>query len=393
MKIRRVILKNVRNFKDFDRDFEDSWTGEVPDSLLLIGPNGTGKSTLLNTIAGLWQILYNFLEEDERIPDETQNTTSGSTTFTQTSGSPGNSSNQSKIPDRRFIDLLSNSRLAAMQVQGFLDAPNFWLFAGNDSDLLERFIFENNSELRIGRLYTKEKGSDITYATDAFYQPDSIEAQVTDAIDAYPSWFSSWQEKLVHNVYSSRHDLPNIVYLESETRILQPIKNLGGLTPEPDEFQWLARYEPSTSRKGSLQNYLFAQKAVNLPLFEDIRHQINLFLNGKQLADISPKTYQIMVDVKGQKHPIDELSSGEKQVLLMLVTVIRRLEEGGIVMIDEPDLHLHVSMVNAFVGHLRKMIGEKKGQLILASHAPELWRMHKESQTVNLGEPGGDENL
>ena len=42
MKIRRIILKGVRNFTDFDHCFEDTWNGEVPDSLLLIGPNGSG---------------------------------------------------------------------------------------------------------------------------------------------------------------------------------------------------------------------------------------------------------------------------------------------------------------------------------------------------------------
>ena len=99
-----------------------------------------------------------------------------------------------------------------------------------------------------------------------------------------------------------------------------------------------------------------------------------------------------MVQVGNQKHAIEELSSGEKQIILMLVTVVRRLEEGGIVMIDEPDLHLHVSLVNAFVSHLRKMISEKKGQLILASHAPELWRMFNEGELVRLGKLANQED-
>lgn len=393
MKIRRIILKSVRNFTDFERSFEDSWTGAVPDSLLLIGPNGTGKTTLLNVIAGLWQILYDFLEGDKKPADESGNFTSGSMVVNQSSGSSVNSGDKNKTSDRLLFNLLFNSKLAAMQVQGFLDVPNFWLFAGDDSETCKQFIRENRDELRIGRYYEQDNGTDFIREIDGFYEPGSIQGVATDDMEMYPDWYFQWREKLAQNVYGGQHNLPNLVYLESETRLLLPIRFSGGMTPEPEEFQWLARYEPSTSRKGSLQNYLFAQKAVNPSLFQDIIKQVNTFFTGKQLVDFSPKTYQLMVEVGNQKHTVDELSSGEKQIVMMLVTIIRRLEPGGIVMIDEPDLHLHVSLVNAFVSHLRKMVIKKNGQLILASHAPELWRMFKESHTVNLGKTGGDENL
>lgn len=392
MKIRRIILKGVRNFTDFDRSFEDSWTSEVSESLLLVGPNGSGKSTILNVIAALWQILYDFLEENERPPETSFNMTSGSAVFNTTAGSPTISGEKGKLPDRHFFDLLAESKLAAIEIQGFLNSPNFWIFAGNNPSIVDKFIHEFSSELRIGRLYQREKSSDLTETVDTFHEPGSLDAQITDALEVYPEWYTNWRDNLVQNVYGSQHNLPNIVYLESETRILQSVKFIGGMTPEPDEFQWLARYEPTTSRKGSLQNYLFAQKAVNPVLFNDLIKQVNSFFNGKKLTEFSPKTYQMMVQVGNQKHTIEELSSGEKQIILMLVTVVRRLEEGGIVMIDEPDLHLHVSLVNAFVSHLRKMISEKKGQLILASHAPELWRMFNEGELVRLGKLANQED-
>jgi ABC-type glutathione transport system ATPase component len=44
-----------------------------------------------------------------------------------------------------------------------------------------------------------------------------------------------------------------------------------------------------------------------------------------------------------------------------------------------------VSLMNAFVSHLRRLVEEKGGQLILASHAPELWKEFTDSQTIQLG--------
>ena len=63
MKIKQIILKGVNNFEDFHYSFEDEWTQTIPDSLLLIGPNGCGKTTLLRSIGNLWEIFRIFLED------------------------------------------------------------------------------------------------------------------------------------------------------------------------------------------------------------------------------------------------------------------------------------------------------------------------------------------
>ncbi|MBK9613381.1 MAG: ATP-binding protein [Dehalococcoidia bacterium] len=55
---------------------------------------------------------------------------------------------------------------------------------------------------------------------------------------------------------------------------------------------------------------------------------------------------------------------------------------------DEPDLHLHVSLATAFVSHLRRMVADKGGQLIIASHMPELWELFTDSHTVRLDATG-----
>ena len=367
MKIRRVILKGVRNFKDFDRSFEDSWNGKIPGSLVLIGPNGSGKTTLLNVISGLWQLLNDALIHEKNVirPSIVGVEPSILTTIDSS---------------------LASARLAAIEIIEFLNAPPFWLFAGSDPIEIKAFNRAYPQALRIGRLYEVDKTTGYPSWSYTYLEPGASKGQSIDVEDeTRPSWYSEWRERLVKNVYGKNHDLPNIVFLESETRLLLPVNDSTGMTPEPDEFQWLSRYEPGTSRKGSLQNYLFGLKAVNPDVYDSVIQQVNAFLVGKKLADFSPRSYELMVQVGEEKHRAVDLSSGEKQVLLMLVTILRRLEPGGIVLIDEPDLHLHVSLMNAFVSHLRRLVEEKKGQLILASHSPELWREFTDSQTVRLG--------
>jgi hypothetical protein len=155
-------------------------------------------------------------------------------------------------------------------------------------------------------------------------------------------------------------DSQNVIMLESETIGLYKIR--------------------------SIQNYLFTLKAVEPEIYEQVVVGVNKLLIDKEIAGFHQNTCELMVGGKsGQIHPIYLLSSGEKQILLMLAFITRWLRPGGVVLIDEPDLHLHVSLSNAFVSHLRQMIGEQNGQLIIASHAPELWERFTEAEKVRLG--------
>jgi predicted ATPase len=113
---------------------------------------------------------------------------------------------------------------------------------------------------------------------------------------------------------------------------------------------------------------------------------INAFFADKQITGFDKTTAELMITTKsGNKHPIHLLSSGEKQILLILAFIARELRPGGLVLIDEPDLHLHISLCNAFVSHLKRLAAEQHGQLIMASHSPKLWERFTQAERVELG--------
>ena len=368
MKIRRIILKNVRNFVDFDYTFEDGWTGKIPEALLLIGPNGSGKTTLLEVISGLWQILPAFL----------------STHYVR----------RVELPSS---NLMLYGTLVAIEIVG-LREKSLWLFSthGGPGTLGDReFIEETSQAYRIGYHYPYDHNDDRMVRILGWVEPglgfrDYYEnASNSDVPEYFPKWVQEWNQVLTENLFGKRKDLPNVVYLESEMRHLLSIDEKLSVQPEPDEFRWLARYEPTTSRKGSLHNYLYNLKVVDETTFQQIVDETNEFLLGKSLNGFDRRTGDLMVKLEnGHEHSINDLSSGEKQVLLMLATITRWLRPGGIVLIDEPDLHLHPTLTTAFVSHLRRMIKKKGGQLIIASHATELWQDFTESHRVELGRLG-----
>ncbi len=355
MQIKRVILRNVRNFVEFDRIFEDPWNERIPDSLLLIGPNGSGKTTLLDVIAYLWQLLECYLRMGEGI-------------------TVGEVLSPSRI--------LGASGLAGVEIVGLEDGP-VWVFTGDEEACHELAAEQVNShriEVFMDPIdfLSRPRTLSYLYAEPGATAPDGTERTSSD-------WQQRWAQRLTENILGKRADLPNVVYLESETRVLLPLEEKFSVQPEAEEFHWLARYEPTASRKGSLHNYLYNLKVIDTATFEAIIEQANAFLIGKKLTGFNRRG-ELMVEVDGGgSHSIDDFSSGEKQVLLMIATITRWLRPGGIVLIDEPDLHLHPSLTTAFVGHLRRMVADKHGQLLIASHAPELWRDFTPSHRVELG--------
>lgn len=87
---------------------------------------------------------------------------------------------------------------------------------------------------------------------------------------------------------------------------------------------------------------------------EDISEGFDIFLEGR-------REYPI---------PIDALSSGEIEILTFIGQTIRNPFKGGVIFIDEPELHLHTSWHRAILSALRDMTPDT--QIICATHSLEV---------------------
>lgn len=64
------------------------------------------------------------------------------------------------------------------------------------------------------------------------------------------------------------------------------------------------------------------------------------------------------------------LSSGHKNILLTLVNLINLVEEKTLVILDEPEEHLHPPLVSAFIRTLSVLLTYRNGVAIIATHSP-----------------------
>lgn len=73
-----------------------------------------------------------------------------------------------------------------------------------------------------------------------------------------------------------------------------------------------------------------------------------------------------------RKININELSSGEQQIITIVSHIIFREQNNSLILIDEPELSLHIHWQDMLKNFFENFRNNKTIQLILATHSPEL---------------------
>lgn len=91
-----------------------------------------------------------------------------------------------------------------------------------------------------------------------------------------------------------------------------------------------------------------------------------------------------------------KLSSGHKIVLLTITRLVETVEERTLVLLDEPEAHLHPPLLSAFVRALSDLLIDRNGVGIIATHSPVVlqevprscvWKVRRTNARVEADRP------
>jgi len=85
----------------------------------------------------------------------------------------------------------------------------------------------------------------------------------------------------------------------------------------------------------------------------------------KELASSSESNFETTALKK-----IQLMSSGHAIVLLTITRLVATVEEKTLVLIDEPESHLHPPLLSAFIRALSELLYDRNGVSIIATHSP-----------------------
>lgn len=81
-----------------------------------------------------------------------------------------------------------------------------------------------------------------------------------------------------------------------------------------------------------------------------------------------------------------DLSSGEQHELILLYELLFKLQKNALVLIDEPEISLHVAWQEKFLGDLMEVVKLSEIDVVIATHSPEIIGEHWDL-TVELKGP------
>lgn len=151
-------------------------------------------------------------------------------------------------------------------------------------------------------------------------------------------------------------------------------KAIQGISGRADRFNNIVS-EMATSYLKSLVLKDLGRDIKDEKFFEDsIKELFEKFIPGKSFKGASiGQNQNLCFNVKtddGFEHDINELSSGEKEVLFAYVDLYQSGLKNSVVLIDEPEMHLNPRLVKMLPDFYREKIGEHfENQLFLVTHS------------------------
>ena len=362
--LEKIIVKGL--FQRFDYDIELKSGGIT----ILTGPNGFGKSTVLKMIEMTCRKDFNFLKD---------------------------------MPFDSFMLSGGNCEVKVRK-----DGDKIYL-----NDLLLKFV---NTELKLTKEEMREYEKISAEMAESFGEvkylkeqrplnewemyglgdrkdgvneiPDKIKDKINEAIIEY----SKISQKL-------DGEFPSALKAESELseeqfkKYTEKIKSIGdklskyGIGEKVKKGSYSEKY-------GVILKLFLGNEVKKLCVYDDLLEKFEIFLKSvneklqfKRAVISLDCGMKIIDEISGDVIDLSKLSSGERQIISMYYQMIFETQWKGLLLLDEPEISLHIAWQMNFIEDLRKIPSVRSGniQVIIATHSPQLINDNFDLQ-IDLGE-------
>lgn len=358
MRIRELYLNNFRSFRGERRvSFVDPNTDLVRPVTVLAGSNGTGKTTVLELIEALLRLLI----DPEKPAD--------------------------------ILKQASSSSLIILTIE-FSNEEINWI-EGNLG-----LLFQQHSEPKILHLVVGNYNLNPELI-------ESIGANAHGLLSGKPGYHlgdipdvlaAKLQNKVANaRTFKESEWLGGFLYFPFDRQIGKV--HTGAIERPKTKPDWVFRYTTPARWQGSLeqlwvwQNYLDLEKgageAGNLTRFVDSVEKVlgeNRRITIDQGQVVVPVGWSVN-EGEPTRVPLDQLPSGEQQVLLLFGELARWRRRGGIIAIDEVENSLHPTLQRLVMWNLRRLAQEWDAQVIVATHSLEVIQSVRGGAFINLDYP------
>lgn len=132
----------------------------------------------------------------------------------------------------------------------------------------------------------------------------------------------------------------------------------------------------------SIYQELYESFLSSLQLCKEDKQKTKLLKNAIEILETDPIFERSNIDdllenyddedefKEKAKRLFTKLSSGHKMIILIITELVSKLVEKSLVILDEPENHLHPPLLSAFIQSLSFLLREKNGVALIATHSP-----------------------
>lgn len=356
MKLTRLVIRQLFNQFDYDISFENK-----ENILILTGANGTGKTMILNMIERCIGRLAHFDFDiyfkdipvkgiDFYFDGELSVVVDESTTRAKFFQNGKETSLKFLSLQNLRTHLITSDRLKQLQQKDIEALIDNELVYDKTTELVP-YIFLCNDVLCDKMLQINHSLADLSYKLDSSFPQRLLNEKRKITKEEFEIRFKKIQEKQEH---LKKYGLSEGKQEDTEFSI--------------EDAKTLLVYLNDVEEKLSIYDDLLAR----LDLFVGILNSRRFF--DKKIA-VNKNGFYFITN-QGKNIGANKLSSGEQHQVILLYELLFSTEENMLVLIDEPEISLHVSWQKSFVDDLLEIMKLRKMQVIIATHSPDIVNGH-----------------
>ncbi len=221
--------------------------------------------------------------------------------------------------------------------------------------------------------------------------PEKLLGQNPIDKESYDIVWNIDREEITNISHTYSKENPSLVYFP-HFRFIPPGIQRKSLDKIYDIKQFTRKIETPNQFRDTLDAYLIWLDYAYLSDFVETQDFLNTYaLFGKKIIGIDkPNLKAIVKTDEGDEHYLEELSSGEQNILILALQIHRYATPGSVILIDELENSLHPQFQFTLGKMIKKLADEKDYQFIMTTHAPAFLEIFGAENTIILSELNHD---
>ncbi|MFW0179051.1 AAA family ATPase [Rothia sp. P7208] len=235
-------------------------------------------------------------------------------------------------------------------------------FSPRNSSLSQMEIVQQSHTIRDRILEAQKQSSNLTQELDRKFPGRILDIQVR--VNAGNN--EEVLRKKIAEQNTKRNQLAEVMSVKEDISVLDSDVLKSGTEWEPWQRNVISLYLEDTEKKLAVFDSILDRITLLGELLKDKLFDKKIKITEEEGIEIWDQS------IENRKIPLTSLSSGEQHEIILYTDLLFNVKENSLVLIDEPEISLHVAWQEKFVKDVKHIADLANFNFIIATHSPDI---------------------